>query len=75
MAHYLDYFGLNKPPFSMTLDPSFAFATLEHEQALSKMTFYTDEHQGLFLLMGEIGTGKNQTEERRDEYGTHVISF
>jgi general secretion pathway protein A len=58
MADYLDYFGLRQPPFSMTPDPRFAFATREHEQALSKMTFYTDERQGLFLLMGEIGTGK-----------------
>jgi general secretion pathway protein A len=42
----------------VTPDPAFAFATREHEQALLKMTFYTDERQGLFLLMGEIGTGK-----------------
>jgi general secretion pathway protein A len=58
MGDYLDFFGLKRPPFSMTPDPSFAFATREHEQAFSKMAFYTDERQGLFLLMGEIGTGK-----------------
>jgi general secretion pathway protein A len=58
MPDYLEYFGLKQPPFSMTPDPTFAFATREHEQALLKMTFYTDERQGLFLLMGEIGTGK-----------------
>ena len=58
MSNYLDYFGLKTAPFSMTPDPTFAFATREHEQALLKMAFYTDERQGLFLLMGEIGTGK-----------------
>jgi type II secretory pathway predicted ATPase ExeA len=58
MSEYLHHFGLQKPPFSMTPDPSFAFATREHEQALSKMTFYTSDRQGLFLLIGEIGTGK-----------------
>jgi general secretion pathway protein A len=58
MTTYLDFFGLTKPPFSVTPDPAFAFATREHEQALLKMTFYTDERQGLFLLMGEVGTGK-----------------
>jgi general secretion pathway protein A len=58
MSEYLHHFGLQKPPFSMTPDPSFAFATREHEQALSKMTFYTNDRQGLFLLIGEIGTGK-----------------
>ena len=58
MTTYLDFFGLHRPPFSVTPDPAFAFATKEHEQALLKMTFYTDERQGLFLLMGEVGTGK-----------------
>jgi hypothetical protein len=58
MSTYLEFFGLKKPPFSMTPDPSFAFATKEHEQALSKMTFYVDERQGVFLLLGEVGTGK-----------------
>jgi general secretion pathway protein A len=55
---YLRHFGLQRPAFSMTPDPSFAFASREHEQALSKLAFYTDERQGLFMLMGQIGSGK-----------------
>src|ERR1051326_1649259 len=55
---FLAHFGLTKPPFAVTPDPTFAYATSEHEQALLKIAYYTDERQGLFLLMGAIGTGK-----------------
>ena len=58
MTSYLEYFGLTVPPFSTTPDPAFVYASREHEQALLKIAYYTDEQQGLFLLMGEVGTGK-----------------
>jgi general secretion pathway protein A len=58
MTSYLDHFGLRVPPFSTTPDPAFVYASREHEQALLKIAYYTDEQQGLFLLMGEVGTGK-----------------
>jgi general secretion pathway protein A len=55
---YLAHFGLSQAPFATTPDPTFAFATREHRQALAKIAYYTEERRGLFLLMGEIGTGK-----------------
>lgn len=58
MTDYLTHFGLKKAPFASTPDPNFAFATREHRQALAKIAYYTEERRGLFLLMGEIGTGK-----------------
>src|SRR5215831_14057355 len=58
MPEYLELFGLNKAPFATTPDPAFAFATREHRQALAKIAYYTEERRGIFLLMGEIGTGK-----------------
>src|SRR5580704_4515739 len=58
MSNYLHHFGLVKPPFSTTPDPSFVYASHEHEKSLLKIAYYTDERQGLFLLMGEVGTGK-----------------
>lgn len=57
-ADYLSFFGLAQAPFATTPDPRFAFATREHRQALAKIAYYTEERRGLFLLMGEIGTGK-----------------
>ncbi len=58
MADYLDHFGLSKAPFSTTPDPHFAFSSKEHRQALAKIAYYIEERRGMFLLMGEIGTGK-----------------
>jgi general secretion pathway protein A len=58
MTDYLAHFGLSKAPFATTPDPSFALATREHELALAKIAYYTEERRGIFLLMGEIGTGK-----------------
>ena len=58
MTEYLQHFRLTKPPFSTTPDPAFAYATREHKQALVKIAYYTEERRGLFLLMGEVGTGK-----------------
>ncbi len=58
MADYLSHFGLSRAPFSTTPDPAFACATREHKQALAKIAYYTEEHRGMFLLMGEVGTGK-----------------
>lgn len=57
-SRYLEHFGLETSPFSTTPDPRFAFATREHKQALAKVAYYTEERRGIFLLMGEIGTGK-----------------
>src|SRR5262249_22077842 len=58
MTDYLAHFGLQLAPFSTTPDPAFAFATREHRQALAKIAYYTEERRGMFLLMGEVGTGK-----------------
>jgi general secretion pathway protein A len=58
MTEYLKLFGLSKAPFSTTPDPAFAFATREHQLALAKIAYYTEERRGMFLLMGEVGTGK-----------------
>lgn len=58
MTEYLKHFGLTCLPFSTTPDPAFVYASREHEKALLKIAYYVEEKQGLFLLMGEVGTGK-----------------
>jgi general secretion pathway protein A len=58
MTEYLKHFGLTRPPFSTTPDPAFVYASREHEKALLKIAYYVEEKQGVFLLMGEVGTGK-----------------
>jgi len=58
LAGYLAHFGLHTAPFSTSPDPRFAYATREHEIAVTKIQYAVEERQGLFLLMGEVGTGK-----------------
>lgn len=75
MNGYLKHFGLKEDPFSTTPDPRFAHSTREHKLALAKVAYYTEERRGIFLLMGEVGTGKttiskmalNNWRERPDE--------
>lgn len=55
---YLEHFGLALPPFSTTPDPQFAFETKEHQLAVAKIAYSVSERRGIFLLMGQIGTGK-----------------
>ena len=76
MASYLEHFRLSRPPFQTTPDPRFLYASLEHEKALLKIDYYARERQGLFLLVGEVGTGKttvsqlavNSWNERPDQF-------
>ena len=58
MAGYLDHFGLKAAPFTTTPDPQFAYATREHQLAVAKIQYAVEERQGIFLLQGEIGSGK-----------------
>lgn len=58
MSGYLEHFGLKAKPFATTPDPMFAYATREHQLAVAKIQYAIEERQGIFLLQGEIGTGK-----------------
>ncbi len=51
-------FGMRANPFSTAPDPDFAYETREHQLAMVKILYSVEERLGLFLLQGEIGTGK-----------------
>jgi general secretion pathway protein A len=55
---YLEHFQLTAKPFATTPDPQFAYGTREHQLAVAKIQYAVEERQGIFLLQGEIGTGK-----------------
>lgn len=55
---YLAYFGLSAEPFSTTPDPQFGFQSNEHMLAIAKVAYAVQSRKGLFLLMGQPGTGK-----------------
>jgi general secretion pathway protein A len=55
---YLDYFNLAESPFQISTDPKFLWVGKQQEQVLSALDRSLVENRGLFVLTGDIGTGK-----------------
>ncbi len=55
---YLDHFGLEEPPFSLTPDPDFFYNFTGHQQALNVLRVALDNGEGFIKITGEVGTGK-----------------
>jgi len=57
---YLEYFGLNEAPFSITPDPAFVYLTDRHRDALAHLLYGVGQggSGGFVQLTGEVGTGK-----------------
>ncbi|HQE29656.1 MAG TPA: AAA family ATPase, partial [Phycisphaerae bacterium] len=55
---YCSHFGLHRPPFNNTPDPSFYYSTPDHEEALATLQYATLNRKGFVLVTGEVGAGK-----------------
>ena len=57
---YLQFFGLNETPFSITPDPAFVFLSEAHREALAHLLYGIGQGGagGFVQLTGEVGTGK-----------------
>ncbi len=55
---YLEFFGLREEPFSLSPDTRFMYLTKEHKDALARALLTLDRGRGLFVIYGDIGTGK-----------------
>lgn len=55
---YLEYFGLNEFPFSITPDTSFFFSSTPYQQALNTLLIAARTGEGFIKITGEVGTGK-----------------
>ncbi|MDQ3495087.1 MAG: AAA family ATPase [Pseudomonadota bacterium] len=57
---YLEHYGLNEPPFSITPDPRFVYLSERHRDALAHLLFGVTQGGGggFVQLTGEVGTGK-----------------
>lgn len=55
---HLNFYGLEKDPFSLTSDPAFLFWTPAHRGALDDLVCGVQNHEGFIVLTGEVGTGK-----------------
>lgn len=55
---YLQHFGLEKAPFSLTADPCFYIDFIPHKEALQVITTALSLGEGILKVTGEVGTGK-----------------
>lgn len=57
---YLDFYGFDEPPFSITPDPRFVFLSEKHEESLAHLVYGITRGggAGFVQLTGEVGTGK-----------------
>lgn len=55
---YLNHFRLGAPPFSITPDTAFAFASRNQQEALATLLLAIHDGAGFIKITGEVGTGK-----------------
>lgn len=57
---YLAHFGLAEPPFALTPDTDFFFASPPHQEALNTLLYALESGEGFIKIVGAVGTGKTQ---------------
>ncbi len=55
---YKRFFGLRESPFNVNPNPRYLYLTAQTQEALDELTYGIQTRKGLFLLTGEVGTGK-----------------
>jgi general secretion pathway protein A len=72
--------GLIEPPFSLSPDPRYFYVSLQHKATLAKVTYTTEQRQGLSVIFGDVGVGKTTVARRlfqiyrdRNDYYTAYI--
>src|SRR5262249_42978298 len=55
---YLEFFGLEKTPFSRDVDPDCLFWAPAHREVFENLQRGIEERKGLMALIGERGIGK-----------------
>src|SRR5438067_11168491 len=55
---YEDYFGFNRPPFSITPDPRFFYDNPVYREAFASLRYGIENRKGFIVVTGEAGTGK-----------------
>src|SRR5947199_10838968 len=55
---YEDYFGFNRPPFSITPDPRFFYDNPVYREAFASLRYGIEARKGFIVITGAAGTGK-----------------
>ena len=56
---YIDHYGLSGPPFQLTPDARFWFASRTHRKAMAYLGYGLAQAEGFIAITGEIGAGKS----------------
>lgn len=56
---YLEYFGFDKKPFSLTPDTDFFYTSHSCQEALNVLLFALESGEGFVKIVGEVGAGKS----------------
>jgi len=55
---YERFYGLFRPPFAVTPDPSLLYMSRVHREALATIVYGIETRKGFIVCTGEVGTGK-----------------
>ncbi len=55
---YTHYFGLTEKPFAISPNPRYLFMSERHREALAHLLYGIESDGCIFLLTGDVGTGK-----------------
>jgi general secretion pathway protein A len=55
---YEAYYGLHAKPFQLNPDPSFYYASKQHQRASAYLEYGVHQNEGFIVITGEIGAGK-----------------
>ena len=55
---YERFYGLSRPPFAVTPDPSLLYMSRVHREALATIVYGIETRKGFIVCTGEVGTGK-----------------
>lgn len=55
---YLEYFGLEQPPFQLTPDAEFLYMSPQHKEAKAHMDYAVMNRDSCVVISGDIGCGK-----------------
>jgi putative secretion ATPase (PEP-CTERM system associated) len=56
---YIEHYGLSGPPFQLTPDARFWFASRTHRKAMAYLGYGLAQAEGFITITGEIGAGKS----------------
>jgi len=55
---YKKFYGFIEPPFNMTPNSRFFYASAKHTEAISTLIYAIEQRKGFVVITGEIGSGK-----------------